>query len=274
MNSETMMPDYWRQLDFYDPAKDNNHVLVVGAGSGGSYIVFGLARMGVRNITVVDFDVVEAHNLPNQFFAESLIPELMDESGKVAKVDALKATINFMIPDNGVKYIKAKVEEAPDLLKNRWDVIISAVDSMAVRRWIFEHIPFNFLIDPRSGGEFVNIFTCTEYEKEAHRRNLWTDEEVDKIHKLPCTGTSIIDVCWIDAGEVIQRYRKYVSGNCVVEHSFHDCKVGGTGMVMSLRDVHGKRDSLIGENDNVTNTVINTNEWEADVANLDIGEPL
>ena len=65
-------PDFWRQTDFYKPTEDKRSCLVVGAGAEGSWVTYGLARMGVKDITVIDFDKVEAHNLPNQFFAESL----------------------------------------------------------------------------------------------------------------------------------------------------------------------------------------------------------
>ena len=38
------------------------HVGVIGAGSVGSVIAEGLARMGIERITIFDFDIVEEHN--------------------------------------------------------------------------------------------------------------------------------------------------------------------------------------------------------------------
>ena len=60
------LPDYWRQLDVFDPEKFVEDVHIVGVGATGSWIAFVLAKMGVQKIHAWDFDFVEAHNLPNQ----------------------------------------------------------------------------------------------------------------------------------------------------------------------------------------------------------------
>src|SRR3989344_5433153 len=77
--------DFWRQLDIFSPDKFKTPITVIGAGATGSYIVWLLAKMGCRDITVYDFDKVENHNLPNQIYSPSSV-------GK-KKVDALAETI-------------------------------------------------------------------------------------------------------------------------------------------------------------------------------------
>lgn len=60
----------WRQVGFFDPniVKKPIKVYVVGAGALGSHIVDILASIGIRDITVYDFDNVEIHNIPNQVY--------------------------------------------------------------------------------------------------------------------------------------------------------------------------------------------------------------
>lgn len=61
--------DMRRHLDVFDPYKfGDTPVTVVGCGATGSWLVLQLAKLGISNITVYDFDVVEEHNIPNQLF--------------------------------------------------------------------------------------------------------------------------------------------------------------------------------------------------------------
>ena len=63
------MSDYSRQNEIF-----NNETFfprqykLLGCGATGSWVTIMLAKMGVSNVTCWDFDKVEEHNLPNQFF--------------------------------------------------------------------------------------------------------------------------------------------------------------------------------------------------------------
>jgi len=71
-----------RQLGIVSPAQLQSPIVVIGAGGIGSWAVLALAKMGCPNITVIDFDTVEDHNVATQFYKESQI--------KMFKVDALE----------------------------------------------------------------------------------------------------------------------------------------------------------------------------------------
>ena len=58
---------------------------VCGAGAVGSNLVNNLARQGLRQVTVIDFDRVEGHNIGTQTYGESDVG--------VFKVEALQAEI-------------------------------------------------------------------------------------------------------------------------------------------------------------------------------------
>jgi len=224
-----MRAQQWRGLDFYDQNR-TDRVLIIGAGHIGSYIAYYLAKLGVKDIRVVDFDYVEPHNLPHQFLAESLV-ENVAEDAKILKVDILKSTIDFMVRNNNVRYIASKIEDAYDEIANGKDpfptVIFSCVDSMAVRKWIYEKFVIApLIIDVRTGGQYVNIYsirTALKDECQFYQDSLYTDEEAAP---LPCTGTAIIDVAAAASAEAVNRFRLWTNGRLAIQQSFDDYSTG------------------------------------------------
>lgn len=218
-----MHPDYWRQMDFYDPAKNNHHVLVVGAGSIGSYVTFCLARMGVKKITVVDFDTVSSHNLPNQFFSEAL-----STSEALLKTVVLKETIKLMIPSMDIEIKPVSYNEfIADQNSPSFAAIFVCVDQMLAREQIYKtetRMKTPLLIDVRAGGLFGNIYSIYLPSTNASRyygNSLYKDSDVKP---LPCTGTTIVDITMILAGMAVSRFRQYFApGNTRKSiHTFYD----------------------------------------------------
>ena len=60
--------DTRRHLELFDPHTFNDKVTVIGAGATGSWLVLQLANLGITDINVYDFDIVEEHNVPNQLY--------------------------------------------------------------------------------------------------------------------------------------------------------------------------------------------------------------
>lgn len=217
--------DHWRQMDFYPPTK-SHRVIVVGAGSIGSYVTFGLARMGVSEIKVVDYDKVESHNLPNQFFSEIDMPE------NTSKVFAVKKAIDLIVEKNNVIPIEGSIENVlPDLLAQGMPhAIIITVDNMKTRQDIFDILNSfayrNHLIDGRVGGEFTNIYATNfmyENDREAYKNSLYADSDVEE---LPCTARSVIDLSMGVSAQLINRARHSLMGKYCPLHTFHDYKYG------------------------------------------------
>jgi len=214
-----MVQDFWRQLDFYAPEAHSKSILIVGAGATGSYAAYLFNRLGVKgkNITVVDFDVVEQHNLPNQFFALSIFKGLAEDA-KISKVIALQKTLELMNNDT----INIHQENVIDLLENNvinlkdFDYIVYAVDSMSVRKYITAYIETNaihtIVLDPRTGGEFgrMLVYSGDSESKAVYKASLHTDEEAAP---LPCTGQAVVDVSAAMASAVITAYRHCIKGS-------------------------------------------------------------
>ena len=76
------MIDLTKQYEFFKPELVDKRVHIIGCGSVGSTIAENLVRCGISNLTLYDFDKVEAHNITNQMFRYGDIGSL--------KVDALK----------------------------------------------------------------------------------------------------------------------------------------------------------------------------------------
>jgi len=80
--------DYRRQEGLVPAALRRVEVLILGAGTTGSWFTLQLAKMGFESVMVMDADKVEPHNLPAQVYAPGAVGE--------AKVRALARGIRLM----------------------------------------------------------------------------------------------------------------------------------------------------------------------------------
>lgn len=121
------MIDLSKSYEFFQPEKDDAKIHIVGCGSVGSTIAENLARCGVKNMVLWDFDTVESHNIVNQMFRQQDI-------GK-RKVEALRDILMDIDSD-----IADTVELKPDGWKGKLmsGYIFLCVDSIDLRRQIVE----------------------------------------------------------------------------------------------------------------------------------------
>lgn len=117
----------------------NSTVMVVGCGAVGSFAIEALARCGVGNIILIDFDVIEETNINRQIFAtDSTIGHK-----KVAVAHERIADIN---PNIKVTALDMFFDDKADI-SIRPDFIIDAIDTVdskiALYRWALANkIPF------------------------------------------------------------------------------------------------------------------------------------
>jgi len=119
--------DYLRQLNVFNPHdfKDRK-VTIVGAGATGSYIVFLLAQIGIKNISIWDHDIVEEHNLPNQMFFIEHIGEPKVEALK----DVIKRKCGFEIETHNEKVVDQNIAA---------NYVFLLTDTMASRKEIYKN---------------------------------------------------------------------------------------------------------------------------------------
>ncbi len=169
--------DFGRQVRIFNPDTQKSKIHVIGAGSTGSYTTLILAKLGFNNITVVDFDEVEEHNIPNQFYRVSDI-------GK-PKVEALQEMVkDFTGTEINIENVRIDDDYEFDLELN--SIIVFCLDNMETRKLIYEKIkefPVK-IVDTRMGGEGYQIYTV----------NLSIGEEREKFKKA-LDGVTAETVC-------------------------------------------------------------------------------
>ena len=86
-----------KSYEFFQPENCMERLHIVGCGAVGSTVAELLVRFGLTNISLYDFDTVEAHNIANQMYRHGDIGQL--------KVDALKNILTEINPDaeSGIK---------------------------------------------------------------------------------------------------------------------------------------------------------------------------
>jgi hypothetical protein len=148
-----------RQADLIPLSVLGERITVIGAGAIGSLTTLALVKMGFCNLTVLDFDTVSVENMNSQFYR-------FDDINR-PKVVALQELIHG--------FTRVRIEG----INARWErghfpgTVISAVDSMEVRRQIWEahrgKSPMTRLvIDPRMGAETALQYAMNPMSPEDH----------------------------------------------------------------------------------------------------------
>ena len=119
--------DLSKVYEFFQPESAEGKIHIVGCGSVGSTIAENLARCGIKDFVLWDFDTVEPHNVSNQMFTQN-------DVGK-PKVEGLKDILVSINPE---------IADSITLQPKGWQgkmmsgYIFLAVDSIDIRRAIVE----------------------------------------------------------------------------------------------------------------------------------------
>lgn len=204
---------YLRQQGIFNPREHPNaKVTFVGVGGIGSFAAFGAAKLGIPKITLIDPDVVEPHNQPNQFYSVHDVAE--------NKVEALAGYILGEDTGQEVETYPFALSESDTEVPPLSGVVVSGLDSMEAREHVWQHeIQLNphvsLYLDARLSGEFIVIYAVNPTdldECESYRKTLHSDEEGEDIS---CTARGIIDV-GLQVGSMITRaLRLYFTGQPV-----------------------------------------------------------
>ena len=106
----------------------NSNVIVFGVGGVGSFAAEAIARAGVGNLTIVDFDDVDITNINRQ------LPALHSTVGKY-KVEVMKDRILDINPDINIKAIREVYNK--DTSEN-YDYVVDAIDMVTSKIHLIE----------------------------------------------------------------------------------------------------------------------------------------
>jgi len=114
-----------KSYDFFRPEEVKERIHIIGCGSVGSTVAELLARFGLKNITLYDFDTVEPKNLANQLFRQEHIG--------MAKTDALARMMCKINPE-----IKTAIQVAAHgyVAQRLSGYVFLCVDNIELRREI------------------------------------------------------------------------------------------------------------------------------------------
>lgn len=109
-------------------------VLILGAGAVGTNLLWLFGTVGVKKITILDFDKVEKSNLNRQFFYDS------QDVGKY-KLDVLSEKFPKFNPDTTFETITKKIESPEEVeelvLHIKPDLLVLAIDTPhQVHEWV------------------------------------------------------------------------------------------------------------------------------------------
>jgi len=175
---------YMSQEEIYNPDFQKSDIQIIGVGSTGSFLALTLAKMGLKDIKIIDYDKVENHNIPNQFY------KIKDENKE--KLDALKDIIKEF-SDIEIKTENIKIDKNYSFDVGLNTIVLICVDNMESREIIFNKLkdfPIKKLIDTRFGGEGFSIHVVDlekEEEKERYEKSLKLP-----IKETPCGEKGII----------------------------------------------------------------------------------
>lgn len=112
---------------------NNSNIIVFGVGGVGSFTVEALARAGVGNIIIVDFDDVDITNINRQ------IPALHSTVGRY-KVDVMEERILDINPNINIKKIRSlyNKDTSDEILTERYDYVVDAIDMVSSKIHLIE----------------------------------------------------------------------------------------------------------------------------------------
>ncbi len=160
-----------RHQELFEPHTFNTPITIIGAGATGSWIALSLAKLGIEDITVYDFDVIEEHNIPNQAFG---LPDV-GAMKAIRLAQNIERETGTSIKDKPSKYITQRLS----------GIVILQVDSMSERKRIWETAikrkpSIKLLIESRLGldcGRVYNIDPTNLTEIDRYEHTFYNDED-------------------------------------------------------------------------------------------------
>lgn len=164
-----------KSFEFFDPATFHEQIHIIGCGSVGSTVAELLARFGLTDMCLYDFDVVEEHNLVNQMFTRKDLYK--------PKVEVVKENLKAINPD-----VELTLFEEGWTGQKLSGHIFLCVDNIDLRRKIVTENKFNNTIkafyDFRTGltdcQHFAADWSKMEDKKAFLAQMNFTHEEAQK----------------------------------------------------------------------------------------------
>lgn len=192
-------------------------VVMIGAGGIGAPAAICLAKCGISQLEIWDFDRVGPENIGPQMYGPRMIGQ--------TKVNALKRLVSQQSDWCEVKAVNDRYDPQAhaDVFTNA-DVVVAAVDSLAARKSIWAGIPddgrVRLLVDPRMGAEVLSVFSVLP-----GLSNQWYEKTFEGTPvQLPCTAKATFYTGFIAGAMVAQAVKAWVSDERVLQEVHLDLR--------------------------------------------------
>ena len=205
--------DLSRHISVFNPTAVKNDIHIIGVGATGSFVAMMLARMGVPVINIYDFDDVEIHNIPNQYYDTG-------DLGKL-KAEALADKLRLINPDITVNVGKEAV--TPEDVSKMSGYLFSLVDSMKVRKELWEAAKANTNLinvwESRLGSDQARVYSLPIEEGLDYARYEQDFYDDDNAEVSACgTSITVLPIVMMTASLMIVQFIDLVMENPVIPH--------------------------------------------------------
>lgn len=209
------MISYIRQSQILNPDRAAaTHVTICGCGTVGSNAAMQLAKAGIGSLTLIDYDDVEAHNIPSQEFGVAHVG--------MNKAEALAIRIQELFAGNTQTEVVTDALDGGEILNG--PIVIMAVDSMQSRADLFKYSLSNnplieLAMDFRMGGNVLQCWAFDPRNEERFQKTLHSAEE-----SVPATcGTRTFAPIGALSGVVATEHvTRFLAGNSVPYYTMID----------------------------------------------------
>ncbi len=143
------------------------HVAVIGIGGVGSWVAESLARSGVGQLTLIDFDQVAESNINRQIHAT-------EDSLGMSKVHAMRERIHSFYPQCLVNCVEAFAEPDnwPGILPEGVNAIVEACDQIAAKTsiaaWAIKFKGIHVAVGAAGGKRHAQLVTVADLVEVTH----------------------------------------------------------------------------------------------------------
>lgn len=207
--------DYSRQINILNPEEFNTRINIIGAGATGSWVAFSLAKMGLNNLHIYDFDEVGMHNLPNQMFGVRDI----GRNKALSIRNIIKLFTGFTV--------SAKNEKVDGSVPMQ-GIVFMLTDTMSSRKDIYNRAIKNnpsidLLIETRMdlrGGRIYVIDPKDKEQTKMYEQTFYSDDEAE----VSACGVSqtVLPSALAITSHAIWKLLNYINGEIVYNETILD----------------------------------------------------
>lgn len=207
--------DYSRQVNILNPEEFNTRINIIGAGATGSWVAFSLAKMGLNNLHIYDFDEVGMHNLPNQMFGvrdigrnKALSIRNIIKLFTGFTVNARNEKVDGSVPLQGIVFMLT------DTMKSRKDIYNRAIKN---------NPSIDLLIETRMdlrGGRIYVVDPKNREQTKMYEQTFYSDDEAE----VSACGVSqtVLPSALAITSHAIWKLLNYINGEIVYNETILD----------------------------------------------------